>query len=304
MTAHPTPVVEGSPSGRQLNSKGRRRSAMRRKRLIVTLLGTVAMFAVAIFWFAPLGLVVVTALRTSADFASSGPLALPSEWTLDNFSRAWGTGTFSTVYGNSIMLALVKVPLGVLVSALLAYALAKLKLRFRKTVMYTVLLGLTVPIYITIVPLFSLLRSMGLTDNLWGLLGPYLAFGIPFQVLILQAFFRRVPQEIIEAAYVDGAGDWRIFFRIVVPLSVPALVTVGVLDLVATWNEFLMALIVLNSSSNHTIPVGLLNFQGQFATDHTGLAAGVAIAVIPILIAYTFLQRFIVGGLTAGAVKG
>ena len=153
-------------------------------------------------------------------------------------------------------------------------------------------------------PLFALLRDLGLTDNLWGLLGPYLAFGIPFQVLILQAFFRRVPQEVLEAAYVDGAGEWRIFFQIVAPLSVPALVTVGVLDAVATWNEFLMALIILNSSENHTIPVGLLNFQGQFATDHTGLAAGVAIAVAPILIAYAFLQRYIVGGLTAGAVKG
>ena len=302
MTAHPLPVVDGATDAKAPAGGGG--GGLRRRKRKVTVLVTVAMFAVAIFWFSPLALVAITALRTSADFLSSGPLALPTEWTIENFSRAWGTGTFSTVYANSILITIVKVPIGVLVSALLAYALAKLRLRFRKTVMYAVLLGLTIPIYITIVPLFTLLRDLGLTDNLWGLLGPYLAFGIPFQVLILQAFFRRVPQEIIEAAHVDGAGEWRIFFTIIVPLSVPALVTVGVLDAVATWNEFLMALIILNSSENHTIPVGLLNFQGQFATDHTGLAAGVAIAVAPILIAYAFLQRFIVGGLTSGAVKG
>jgi len=102
----------------------------------------------------------------------------------------------------------------------------------------------------------------------------------------------------------DGAGEWRIFFRLILPLSVPALITVAILDGVATWNEFLFALIVLNSDASKTIPVGLLNFQGQFANNNTGLAAGILIAVVPILIAYTLLQRWIVGGLTAGSLKG
>lgn len=295
-----TPAVPGTPAPDVAATPG----GARRRRGTRAVLVTVAMAVVAVFWFSPLALVAITALRTSTDFFANGALALPQEWTIGNFARAWGTGTFSTVYANSLLITVVKVPIGVLVSALLAYALAKMRMRLRKTVMYTVLLGLTIPIYITIVPLFTLLREMGLTNNLWGLLGPYLAFGIPFQVLILQAFFRRVPHEVIEAAHVDGAGQWRIFFQIVVPLSVPALVTVAVLDAVATWNEFLMALVILTSSANHTIPVGLLAFQGQFATDQTGLAAGVMIAVAPILLAYAFLQRYIVGGLTAGAVKG
>ena len=123
-------------------------------------------------------------------------------------------------------------------------------------------------------------------------------------MLVLQSFFRQLPDEIIEAARIDGAGPWRIFLTIVLPLSAPALVTVLILDAVATWNEFLFALILLSSDANKTIPVGLLNFQGQFSNNSTGLAAGILIAVVPILIGYTFLQRLIVGGLTAGATKG
>ncbi|GAB2592188.1 carbohydrate ABC transporter permease [Kribbella endophytica] len=271
-----------------------------RKGLVITLVLAVA----AIFWISPLALLVITAVRPLADFVGNGPLSWPDQFTWSNFSDAWGIGNFATTYKNSALLALIKVPLGVLISAMLGFALAKLRMKFRKTVMFTVFLGLTIPIYIAIVPVFIMLRSAGATDSLFGLIGPYLAFGIPFEVLVLQSFFRQIPDEIIEAAKVDGAGDWRVFFTMILPLSLPALVTVAILDAVATWNEFLFALILLNSDANKTIPVGLLNFQGQFANNNTGLAAGILIAVVPILIAYTLLQRWIVGGLTAGATKG
>jgi raffinose/stachyose/melibiose transport system permease protein len=265
---------------------------------------TIVLAVVAIFWVSPLVLLVITALRPLSDFVANGPLSLPDTWTLQNFVQAWGIGNFATTYRNSALLFLLKVPIGVLISAMLAYALAKLRIRFGTAIMYTVFLGLTIPIYITIVPVFVMMRSIGATDSLIGLVGPYLAFGIPFEVLVLQSFFRQLPDEIIEAAKIDGAGPWRIFFTLVLPLSTPALVTVFILDAVATWNEFLFALILLNSDASKTIPVGLLNFTGQFANNNTGLAAGIFIAVIPILIAYIFLQRWIVGGLTAGATKG
>ena len=265
---------------------------------------TIILTLVALLWISPLVLLVITALRPLSDFVASGPLAWPQEWTLQNFADAWGVGNFATTYRNSGFLLILKVPLGVLISAMLAFALAKLRLRFGAAIMFAVFLGLTIPIYITIVPVFILLRSMGATDSVPGLVGPYLAFGIPFEVLVLQSFFRQLPDELIEAAKMDGAGPWRIFFTLVLPLSTPALVTVLILDAVATWNEFLFALILLSSDAHKTIPVGLLNFQGQFANNNTGLAAGILIAVVPILIAYIFLQRWIVGGLTAGATKG
>jgi raffinose/stachyose/melibiose transport system permease protein len=266
--------------------------------------GTILLTIGAVIWISPLVLLLITSVRPLADFISNGPLAWPKHFTLGNFSDAWSIGKFATTYRNSAILLVLKVPIGVLFSAMLAFALAKLNMRFRRTVMFGVFLGLTIPIYITIVPVFIMLRSLGLTDNLLGLVGPYLAFGIPFTVLVLQSFFRQLPDELIEAAKIDGAGEWRIFFTIVLPLSLPALVTVFILDAVATWNEFLFALIVLNSDAHKTIPVGLLNFQGQFANNNTGLAAGILIAVVPILIAYVILQRWIVGGLTAGATKG
>ena len=265
---------------------------------------TIIIALVALLWISPLVLLVITALRPLSDFVANGPLAWPQEWTLQNFADAWGVGNFATTYRNSAFLLILKVPLGVLISAMLAFALAKLRLRFGAVIMFAVFLGLTIPIYITIVPVFILLRNIGAVDSVPGLVGPYLAFGIPFEVLVLQSFFRQLPDELIEAAKMDGAGPWRIFFTLILPLSTPALVTVLILDAVATWNEFLFALILLSSDAHKTIPVGLLNFQGQFANNNTGLAAGILIAVVPILIAYIFLQRWIVGGLTAGATKG
>jgi raffinose/stachyose/melibiose transport system permease protein len=268
------------------------------------IVATVVLAVVAAFWISPLVLLVITAVRPLSDFVANGPLTWPEIFTWQNFADAWAIGNFDTTYTNSIILLILKTPIGVLLSAMLAFALAKLRMRFRGTIMFTVFLGLTIPIYITIVPVFVMLRSVGQTDSLLGLVGPYLAFGIPFEVLVLQSFFRQLPDEILESARIDGAGDWRIFFTIVLPLSTPALVTVLILDGVSTWNEFLFALILLNSDENKTIPVGLLNFMGQFANNNTGLAAGILIAVLPILIAYILLQRWIVGGLTAGATKG
>jgi raffinose/stachyose/melibiose transport system permease protein len=265
---------------------------------------TVVLAVAAAIWISPLLLLLVTSIRPLSDFISTGPLAWPKQFTGSNFSDAWRIGKFATTYRNSAILLMLKVPIGVLLSAMLAFALSKLRIRFRRTILFSVFLGLTIPIYITIVPVFIMLRSLGITDNLLGLVGPYLAFGIPFEVLVLQSFFRQLPDELIEAAKIDGAGEWRIFFTLILPLSAPALVTVAILDAVATWNEFLFALIVLNSDANKTIPVGLLNFQGQFANNNTGLAAGILIAVAPILLAYIVLQRWIVAGLTAGATKG
>lgn len=290
-----SPSPPGEPTTR--SPRNRRRS---RPSAVVTITAAIG----ALIWITPLVLLIVSALRPLSDFLSNGPVSWPQELTLANFPEAWEAGQFGTAYLNSTFLLVVKVPLGVFVAALLAYALAKLEFPFRNLILFSVVLGMTIPIYIAIVPLFTMLRTVGMTDSILGIIPPYVAFGLPLQVLILQAFFRRVPRELIEAARIDGAGDLRIFFRLVIPLSVPALVTVAILDGVATWNELFLALSLLSSEENRTIPLGLLNFQGQFATNYTGLAAGILIAVIPILVLYMLLQKYIVGGLTAGATKG
>lgn len=275
-----------------------------RRKTVVSIGITALAMLLALLWFSPLIMLVVTGLRTPADYLALGPISVPSDLTLTNFQRAWGVGNFPTTYRNSVFLVLFKVPLGVLLAAALAFALAKMTIPFRRTILVTVIVGLTVPIFITLVPIFVLVRSVGLIDNLLGLIGPYLAFGMSFAVLILHSFFKRLPDELFEAARVDGASNFRQFFQIALPLSGPVLVTVGILDVVATWNEFLLALTILRSESNKTLPLGLLNFTGEFSRDSTGLAAAILIAVVPLLVAYIFLQRYLTSGLTAGAVKG
>lgn len=262
-----------------------------------------AVVIVTLFWIAPFVVLLTTAFRTETDFLAHGPFSLPSEFTLSSFKTAWNTGQFGTTYVNSMLVTLVKVPLGVAIAAPLAYSVAKLRLRFGGAVLFIVLLGVAIPIFIILVPMFTLLRSANLVDSIWGLLPPYLAVGLPFEVLILTTFFREFPDDLADAARVDGASEWRIFRSVVLPLSLPALITVFILDAVATWNELLMALIILSSAEHRTVPVGLLNFQGQFTTNFTGLSAGILIAIVPILIVYALLQKWIVGGL-AGALKG
>jgi raffinose/stachyose/melibiose transport system permease protein len=166
------------------------------------------------------------------------------------------------------------------------------------------LIGLTVPAYVTLLPIFILLRHLGLIDTLWGLIPPYVAFGLAFEILVLRAYFRSIPDELIEAARLDGATELGIFFRIVAPLSLPALAALCIIDAVGTWNEFLIALTVLSSEDNFTIPLGLRNFQGLFTTEHTALNAAILLAIGPILLLYLVLQRYIVSGLTTGSLKG
>ena len=171
--------------------------------------------------------------------------------------------------------------------------------------MFAVFLGLTIPIYITIVPVFIMMRSVGLTDSLVGLVGPVPGLRHPVRgagpAVVLPAAARtRSSRRRRSTAPAPGGSSSRSCCR----CPRRRLVTVAILDAVSTWNEFLFALILLNSEHTRPIPVGLLNFQGQFANNNTGLAAGILIAVVPILIAYILLQRWIVGGLTAGATKG
>ncbi len=278
------------------------RAASHRPRKV--LIGTVALLVIAVFWSSPVLVLISTALKTQADFGAHGPISLPRAFTFSNFTSAWQVGQFGVSFVNSGLVTLVKVPIGVLLAALLSYSLAKLRIQLRRTLIFFMLLGLTVPIFIAVVPVFTMLRQVGLIDNIWGLLPPYLAFGPPFEVLILTAFFRRIPNEMIEAARIDGASELSIFLKVVLPLSLPVLTTVAILDAVATWNELVMALILLSSPGHRTVPLSLLNFQGQFTTDVPALSAGILVALVPILIAYGFLQRWIVSGLTAGAIKG
>lgn len=258
----------------------------------------------SVLFLVPIGVLFLTAIRTDADFLSNGVFSIPHSFNLGNFVEAWRIADFSTTYANSALITLIKVPFGLLISALAAYPLAKMRFRFDNALFMFFIAGLAIPIHVALLPLFVVERKLEMLGSVWALLPPYLAFGIPFQVFVLRGAMKLVPGELMEAARVDGASEFRIFWKIMLPLITPALATLAIIDAVATWNEFLIALVLLPSAETHTLPLGLLNFFNQFSGSYTLLSAGLVIGVLPLLCVYILLQRFLVAGLVGGAVKG
>lgn len=263
-----------------------------------------ALICFAVIWIAPFAFIVFTSLKGNGEIMSTGPFALPTELRPDNYDVAWNRGGFSRSFFNSVFVSAVKVPLGIALSAIAAYALAKMPGRFNRLVFLLIVFGTMIPFQVMLAPIFTLVNKMGLVDSYAGLILPYLAFGVPFQVFILHSFFRGVPKELSEAALIDGAGHFTIFRRIFLPISLPILAALFILDFVATWNEFAMALVIMQDQSKWTLPLGLMSFQGQFSNEYGQLNAAIVITVLPAVLVYLIFQRYFVSGLAAGAVKG
>jgi len=256
-----------------------------------------------LMFLVPFGIVLLTAVKNQGDLVAVGVLALPEKIMWSNFIEAWEIGKFGTYFRNSLILIVTKVPLGILLASLAAYPLAKIKFRLGMPLFVFFLLGLAVPIHVTLLPLVILLRKLGVVNTVWALIPPYVAFGLPFQIFVMRGFFRLIPNELVEAARMDGASELWIFARVMLPLAMPAVVTLFIIDAVHTWNELLIALVLISSDAYRTVPVGLLRFQGQFSSMYTHLMAGVLIAITPIIVLYVGLQRYLVSGLSGGALK-
>ena len=263
----------------------------------------VALIVVAVVWIAPFVFIVFTSLKANSMVMGSSAFAPPTSLEWGNFSAAWTRGHFSTTVLNSAVITLIKVPLGLLISATAAYALSRIQLPAGRAIFLLVLFGTMLPFQVMLAPLFTLVNSFGLINTKIGIILPYLAFGVPYQVFILHGFFSEVPKELSEAALVDGASHFTIFRRIFLPISLPVLAALLILDFVATWNEFAMALVILQDNSTWTLPLGLMSFQSQFANDYGQLNAAIVMTVLPATIVYMIFQRYFVSGLTAGAVK-
>ena len=260
-----------------------------------------AVTLLAVIWFTPIIMLLFTALKSSGDFAINGALAVPKSIEWSNFSEAWDTGVKS-YFLNSLIITVIKVPLGVTIEAMAAFALTHMQFRWAGKVFPFILLGLIVPIQMALVPLTLLMNFLNLIDTRTGLTLLYLGFGVPFGVLVMRGFFRTIPSALIEAAKIDGCSYLRMFFKIALPLALPAVLSLGILDGVATWNEFILAQIFLRSDELRTLPLGLVNFSTQFSTEYTLLAAAVLIALAPLVLVFIFFQRYFVSGM-AGAVK-
>jgi len=277
-------------------------SSTRRDPILVGL--WVALVIVAAIWVAPFVFIIFTSLKTPAAVTSTGAFMPPTDLAFQNYSSAWSRGNFASSFFNSVIITVIKVPLGLMLSAMAAYALAKIKLRISKLLLLLVVFGTMIPFQVMLAPLFTLVNSFGLIDTYPGVILPYIAFGVPYQVFILHGFFRGIPKELSEAALIDGASHFTIFRRIFLPVCLPVLAALLILDFVSTWNEFAMALVLLQDQHMWTLPLGLMSFQGQFSSNYGELNAAIVMTVLPATIVYLMFQRYFVSGLTSGAVKG
>ena len=276
---------------------------IRAGRLAVSAARWVVLLSVATLIVIPIVYAVLGGFRNAPQLAAN-PVGLPDPWIWTNYTDSLTGPSFWTQLRNSVVVAGLSTFIVVLFASLAAFVLARRQFPGRE-VAYTVFtLGLLFPATVAILPLIILIRDLGLQDSLIGLALPEAAFGLPLTIIILRPFFRSIPMELEDAAAIDGCGQLGFFFRILLPLSRPVLATVAVLAIVSSWNQFVLPLVMLSSESNWTLPLGLTNFSTQYTTDTARILAYTSLALVPALAFYVVAERQIVGGLSAGSVKG
>jgi putative chitobiose transport system permease protein len=262
----------------------------------------VVLVLIAIVTVFPFLWILLTSLKGPEDLLfSTPPQFIPKAPTLDNYSNVLAVLPIPKFFLNSIVASTATTVLNTLVAALAAYPLAKMRFRLREPIFYLLLATLIVPLQLTYIPSYLLARFFEYYDSLPAIIWPALASA--FNIFLMRQAFRSVPNELIDAARVDGANDWRIWWQIALPIVRPTVATVAIFTFVTSWNDFLWPSLMLPTTVNKTLPVGLAALQSYFSSDFRSIAAGVTMTIIPILIFFVALQRFFVRGL-GGAVKG
>ncbi len=271
------------------------------RRLSRALAYTVALLIAAIV-IVPLVYVLVGGFRTTGQIAAK-PVDLPHPWVTGNYTEILHSGSFWREVTNSTIIAVVTTVVVVGAGALAAFPLSRYLFRGREGLYTLFTLGLLFPISVAVLPLYILLRQMGLLDHLIGVALPDAAFGLPVTIVILRPFMRAVPAELEDAAIIDGCSRFGFFWRVLLPLSRPALMTVSILAFVKSWNNFLLPLLVLTDEHGWTLPLGVANYSTQYSQDTARVLAFTALSMLPALCFFVLAERRIVGGLS-GAVKG
>jgi raffinose/stachyose/melibiose transport system permease protein len=250
----------------------------------------------------PVAYIVLGGLRTNAQITQD-PSGFPTTWEFGNYGDVLGSSLFWRQAANSAICG-IGTTIGVVVLGVMAsFVLARYRFNARGALYALFAAGLMFPMTVAITPLYLMIKSLGLMNSLAGIILPQIAFALPTTIIILVPFLRAIPQEIEEAAAIDGASRLGFFFRMVVPLSVPGVVTVGILAFVASWNSYMLPLFILNDETSYTLPLGVQSFAWQYSVDTARVLAFKSLSVFPALILFSLFERRIVGGLT-GAVKG
>ncbi len=272
--------------------------------ILAVLLGYALWVVYPMVWMA------YSSLKTDAAIAHT-PFALPAiaDLRFDNYGHAWREARFSDYFFNSVLVTLVSVGAILALGSMAAYALARFYHPLGRGIFWLFLSGLMIPVQLSIVPLFFEMRTLGLLNSRVGLILVYTANGLPFAIFILAGFFRSLPRSLYEAAVIDGCGEFAAFWRVLLPLARPGLMTVAIFQFIGVWKEYFFAFMLTGgdtTNSARTLPLGLANLSitAQYKTDYGMLFAGLVLVTLPILALYLLLQRHIVKGVSAGALKG
>jgi multiple sugar transport system permease protein len=257
----------------------------------------------AVVMMLPFAYMLATSFKPNALVLEIPPQFFPHHPTTSNYTDAWYANQFSHYFFNSLWVAVVTTVAAVLLSAMMAYALARFRFPGRTIAFGLILIGLMVPGMMMLIPQFLLAKKLLLLNSLWGLVVFYTGGNLALNTFLLRSFFQDLPNELEEAMVVDGGGPWTRFWRLVLPLSRPALAVVAIFTFLASWDEFTWALTIINDPSKYTLPIGIALFQGQHSTSWGLVFAASAIAIGPVIAIFAAFQRQFVSGIAAGAVK-
>ncbi|MFL1994628.1 carbohydrate ABC transporter permease [Lysinibacillus irui] len=259
-------------------------------------------FTVATISLYPILLMILSSFKKSVDIYKD-PLGLPTSFSLDTYRTLLSKIPFTTYFMNSMFVSILSVVLIVVVCSLASFYIARFKFSWNHALFFIFLLGMMIPIKLGIVPLFILMHDLGLINSLWSLVLMNTATGIPLSMLILTGFFKTMPYELEEAARIDGAGNLKILWHVVLPLMRPALGTVVIINFIAAWNDFFFPLIFITEKMKRTIPVGMMSLFGEHSADWGSLFAGLTLASLPMILLFFIASKQFMEGLTAGAIK-
>ena len=251
----------------------------------------------------PLIWMLYTSLKSNKDISMS-TFALPATLHFENYANAWKQANIGTYFINSIIVSVTAIIFTVFIGAAAAFILSKFRFSMQKGVYSIFIVGMLIPLQSILVPLFIQMRTLRLLDSLWSLILTYTAFGLPITIFIMESFMRAFPDEILEASIIDGSPIYKMFLKIILPMTKPAIASVVILNFLNNWKEFSFALIFISVEQKKTLPLGLYNFLGAETSNYAGLMAALVISSIPVIAIYLLLQKQVIDGMTAGAVKG
>ncbi len=274
------------------------------KLLSVGLVSVVVLVVLAVQIY-PVLWVFSSSFKSQVEFKESSPFALPERFTLDNYVRSFERVNIGSYFSNSIIITVAAVLMIALFSAMVSFALLKMRFRVSKFLKVYFIAGIMIPIQVTLIPMFIIYQKLGMLNTHWSLILPQVGFGLPMSVYMFTAFYRYIPGSVLESGIIDGCGVYRLFRAIVMPMSKNTLITVITMNAIFIWNEFVLANTFISKTPMKTIPLAIYEFRGDYGlTDWGGTFSVIALTILPILVLYFALNKSIISGMTAGAVKG